>query len=131
MTNNKRTLYVGGLADEVDVSMLKIAFAPFGDIVDVNLPLDYQSQKHRGFAFVEYQLPEDAADAIDNMDNGEILSKTIRVSIAKPLRMKDNTSRPIWSEDEYLQERQKAEFEQNKNKVDDVDINYKESRSET
>lgn len=99
---NKKTLYVGGLADDIDVNMLKSAFLPFGDIVDVNLPMDHSSRKHKGFAFIEFQLPEDAADAIDNMDNGEILGKTIRVNIAKPQRYKDMGNRPIWADDNYL-----------------------------
>jgi len=109
MANNKRTLYVGGLAEEIDINLLKSAFSPFGDIIDINLPIEYPSKKHRGFAFVEFQLPEDAADAIDNMDNGEILGKTIRVNIAKPTRFKENTNRPVWADDEYLRKVESGE----------------------
>lgn len=57
----------GGLADEVTEEVLRSAFIPFGDIVDVQIPLDYETEKHRGFAFIEFELPEDAAGAIDNM----------------------------------------------------------------
>lgn len=102
MSATKKTLYVGGLSEDVDVNILKSAFLPFGDVVDVNLPIDYSTQKHKGFAFIEFQSPEDAADAIDNMDNNEILGKTIRVNIAKPMRNKENATRPIWADDEYL-----------------------------
>lgn len=107
---SKKTLYVGGLAENVDASILKSAFSPFGDIIDVSIPLDYTTQKHKGFAFIEFQLPEDALDAIDNMDNGEILGKTIRVNIAKPMRFKESATRPIWADDEYLR---KVEAESN------------------
>jgi len=31
------------------------------------MPADYESQRHRGFAFIEYEQSEDAAAAIDNM----------------------------------------------------------------
>ena len=31
------------------------------------MPLDYESEKHRGFAFIEFEAAEDAASAIDNM----------------------------------------------------------------
>ncbi|KAK2723572.1 hypothetical protein QYM36_002051 [Artemia franciscana] len=58
---------MGGLAEEVDDSVLRAAFIPFGDIVDIQLPLDYETQAHRGFAFLEYENAEDAASAIDNM----------------------------------------------------------------
>lgn len=66
-SNNKRTIYVGGLAEEVDEKTLNAAFIPFGDVVDIQIPLDYETEKHRGFAFIEYENAEDAAAAIDNM----------------------------------------------------------------
>lgn len=65
--NSKRTIYVGGLAEEVDEKVLNAAFVPFGDLVDVQIPLDYESEKHRGFAFIEFENAEDATAAIDNM----------------------------------------------------------------
>ena len=37
---NKRVLYVGGLEDEVTADVVRAAFIPFGDIADVNLPVD-------------------------------------------------------------------------------------------
>lgn len=67
MSSDKRTIYVGGLVDEVTEKLLNDAFIPFGDIADVQMPVDYESQKHRGFAFIEYECAEDAAAAIDNM----------------------------------------------------------------
>jgi peptidyl-prolyl isomerase E (cyclophilin E) len=36
----RRTLYVGGLAEEVDIKTLTAAFLPFGEIVDVQIPMD-------------------------------------------------------------------------------------------
>lgn len=65
--NSKRTIYVGGLAEEVNEKVLNAAFVPFGDLVDVQIPLDYETEKHRGFAFIEFENAEDAAAAIDNM----------------------------------------------------------------
>lgn len=51
----------------MDEKILHAAFIPFGEIIDVQIPLDYESEKHRGFAFIEFEAAEDAADAIDNM----------------------------------------------------------------
>lgn len=36
----RRTLYVGGLAEQVDVKTLTAAFIPFGEINDVQIPMD-------------------------------------------------------------------------------------------
>lgn len=51
----------------MDDKVLSAAFIPFGEIVDIQIPLDYESEKHRGFAFIEYEAAEDASAAIDNM----------------------------------------------------------------
>lgn len=67
LINIDHLLFLGGLAEEVDEKVLHAAFIPFGDVVDVQIPLDYETEKHRGFAFVEFESAEDAAAAIDNM----------------------------------------------------------------
>lgn len=36
-------LFPGGLAEEVDEKILHSAFLPFGDITDINIPLDYET----------------------------------------------------------------------------------------
>lgn len=99
---NKRMVYVGGLAEDVDEKVLHAAFIPFGDITDVQIPMDYSNQKHRGFGFVEFELAEDAAAAIDNMNESELFGRTIRVNIAKPMKIKEGYSRAVWSEDSWL-----------------------------
>lgn len=101
--NSKRTIYVGGLAEEVDEKVLNAAFIPFGDLVDVQIPLDYETEKHRGFAFIEFENAEDAAAAIDNMNDSELFGRTIRVNIAAPQRIKEGSTRPVWSDDSWLQ----------------------------
>ncbi|XP_072401322.1 peptidyl-prolyl cis-trans isomerase E [Diabrotica undecimpunctata] len=103
-SSNKRTVYVGGLAEEVDEQVLNAAFIPFGDIIDVQIPLDYESEKHRGFAFIEFESAEDAGAAIDNMNDSELFGRTIRVNLAKPQRIKEGSTRPVWSEDTWLQQ---------------------------
>ncbi|XP_077288563.1 peptidyl-prolyl cis-trans isomerase E-like [Arctopsyche grandis] len=99
----KRTVFVGGLAEEADEKVLHAAFIPFGDLVDIQIPLDYESEKHRGFAFIEFESAEDAAAAIDNMNDSELFGRTIRVNIATPQRIKEGSTRPVWSEDSWLQ----------------------------
>ena len=50
--NRKRTVYVGGFSNEVDEKMLNVAFIPFGDIVAVSIPKNYETNEHRGFGYV-------------------------------------------------------------------------------
>ena len=35
--------------------MVRAAFLPFGELTDINMPLDASSSKHRGFCFVQYE----------------------------------------------------------------------------
>ena len=65
--DRKRTLYVGGLDDKVDIAILTAAFLPFGEIKDVQIPLDHATQTVRGFGFVQFEEIEDAMAAVDNM----------------------------------------------------------------
>lgn len=39
MSNEKRTVYAGGLAEEVTEKLLHDAFIPFGDIVEIQMPM--------------------------------------------------------------------------------------------
>jgi len=101
-SNTKKTIYCGGLAEEVDEKVVIAAFIPFGDLVDVQIPLDYETEKHRGFAFIEFELQEDAQAAIENMHDSELYGRTLRVNLAKPMSRRENSSRPIWDNDEWL-----------------------------
>ncbi|XP_013077582.1 peptidyl-prolyl cis-trans isomerase-like isoform X2 [Biomphalaria glabrata] len=67
------------------------------------MPLDYETEKHRGFGFVEFESAEDAAHAIDNMNESELFGRTIRVNLAKPMKLKEGASRAVWSDDTWLQ----------------------------
>lgn len=93
--NDKRTLYVGGLEESVTEATLRAAFVPFGEVTEVNLPMDASSSKHKGFAFVQYDDKADAADAMDNMHNAELFGRVLRVNLAKPESIKGG-HRPVW-----------------------------------
>mmetsp|Transcript_66478 Transcript_66478/g.110545 ORF Transcript_66478/g.110545 Transcript_66478/m.110545 type:complete len:120 (-) Transcript_66478:87-446(-) len=106
--NDKRTLYVGGLEESVTEDLLRAAFVPFGEIIDVNMPLDTSSQKHRGFAFVQFDERGDASDAMDNMNGAELYGRVLRVNIAKPDAASRGSHRPVWETqaDQFFQEPQ-------------------------
>jgi peptidyl-prolyl isomerase E (cyclophilin E) len=100
----KRTLFVGGLSESVSVAQLTAAFIPFGDLVDVQLPLDNKTKTHRGFAFVEYAERDDALAALDNMHGAELFGRALKVSVAKPNALPKN--RAVWDDDAALAEMQ-------------------------
>eukprot|EP00906_Rhabdomonas_costata_P004090 RCo006123 len=81
---DKRTLYVGGLDEQVNEGILRAAFIPFGEIVGVQIPVVQLDQKTRGFGFVEFELVEDAAAAIENMNGAELYGRVLKVNLARP-----------------------------------------------
>lgn len=101
---SKRMLYVGGIAEEVTIDIIKAAFLPFGKIRDINIPMDHESETHRGFAFVDFDSAEDAAAAIDNMHESELYGRTLRCNIAKPNRVKEGSGRAVWHDENWLRE---------------------------
>eukprot|EP00038_Savillea_parva_P017615 m.21166 g.21166 ORF g.21166 m.21166 type:complete len:335 (-) comp3865_c0_seq1:130-1134(-) len=105
---NKRMLYVGGLADEVTAQTVRAAFIPFGEIVDVQLPLDFETQAHRGFAFVDFESADDATAAIDNMNESELFGRTLKVNHAKPMSTASGRSRAIWEDEDWLRRHTEA-----------------------
>lgn len=71
----------------MDDKILADTFLPFGEIVDVTLPkpeLPSSTDPHRGFGYVEFEIPGDAKEAIDNMDQSELFGRVIKVAAAKP-----------------------------------------------
>lgn len=88
----KATVYVGGLAPVVTLANLHDAFIPFGEIADISLPKNENpnsTDRHRGFAYVEFEDVEDAKEAIDNMDQAELFGRVIKVNPAKAPKRAD------------------------------------------
>ncbi|KAI9314671.1 cyclophilin-type peptidyl-prolyl cis-trans isomerase [Zopfochytrium polystomum] len=106
MSAEKSTVYVGGLDDAVTTEILHAAFIPFGDIVEIQLPPDAESKenRHRGFAFIEFELAQDASAAVENMHLSELYGKVIKVNLAKPMKMRDGSFKPIWADEAWLKE---------------------------
>ncbi|KAJ8676794.1 hypothetical protein QAD02_012581 [Eretmocerus hayati] len=94
----------GGLAEEVDEKIPDAAFIPFGEIVAVQIPLHYEPEKHRGFAFIEFGMAEDAAAAIDNMVSFGTVEREVKVNIAKLQNIEEGPSKLVWTDDIWLQE---------------------------
>lgn len=111
-TKSKKTVFVGGIGDDVDEGVIYHNFSTFGDIIEVQLPPatinpnQHTDAKHRGFAFVTYGSSADAQDAIDNMDLNEMLGRVIKVNLARPMKgpVQLGGNRAVWESEEWLQQ---------------------------
>jgi len=75
-------LYVGGLSWDTDDAQLRAAFEPHGALEDVKVITDRDSGRSRGFGFVTYVNPEDAAKAIEAMDGAMLDGRSLKVNEA-------------------------------------------------
>lgn len=106
----KATVYVGGLAPVATSTHVYDAFIPFGEIVDVQVPKNDKpdaADPHRGFAYVEFEDPDDAKEAIDNMDQAEFFGRILKVSASKPPKSAEgglNSRKAIWEQESWLAE---------------------------
>jgi hypothetical protein len=70
---------VGSINFEIKEDTIKQAFIPFGPIKSVNLSWDPITNKHKGFAFIEYDIPEAAQLALEQMNGVMIGGRNIKV----------------------------------------------------
>ncbi|KZT67739.1 RNA-binding domain-containing protein [Daedalea quercina L-15889] len=111
-TKTKKTIFVGGIGDDVDETVLIETFSAFGDVIEVQIPpaptnpSHPDEVKHRGFAFVTFASTADAQDAIDNMDLNELKGRVLKVNLARQVKapVQGAGNRAIWESEEWLQQ---------------------------
>ncbi|KAL7081000.1 hypothetical protein ACP275_14G012600 [Erythranthe tilingii] len=74
---------------------LRAPFEKYGQIKDVYLPKNYHTGEPRGFGFVKYRYPEDAAEAKSHLDRSVIGGREIRIVFAEENRKSPHEMRRI------------------------------------
>ena len=77
-------MYVGNLpfkATDVDIREL---FSQFGAVTDVFLPIDRESGRPRGFAFVTMDTPEAMTAAIEGLNGKDFGGRNLAINEARP-----------------------------------------------
>ncbi|CAI5672858.1 unnamed protein product [Oreochromis niloticus] len=72
-------VYVGSIYYELGEDTIRQAFAPFGPIKSIDMSWDSVTMKHKGFAFVEYDVPEAAQLALEQMNSVMLGGRNIKV----------------------------------------------------
>jgi len=78
------TIYVGNLSFQAEQEDLLDLFSQYGEVAKCSLPLDRETGRKRGFAFVEMASDADEQKAIDDLQNVEWMGRMIRVNKATP-----------------------------------------------
>ncbi len=88
MTNK---IYVGNLAYTINDEELKTIFAAYGSVLSAQVIVDRDTQRSKGFGFVEMETSENADAAIKKLNGSEIQGRALTVNLARP---KENNRRP-------------------------------------
>ncbi len=77
-------IYVGNLKYEVKESDLQNLFSEYGEVNNVKVVKDRESNRSKGFGFVTMNDTEEAEAAIKAINGKDLLGRAITVNAARP-----------------------------------------------
>ena len=78
------TIYVGNLSYRATEEDLRTVFAEYGAIKRIVLPMDRETGRMRGFAFVDMDEDAQEESAIAELDGATVEGRNIKVMEARP-----------------------------------------------
>lgn len=77
-------MYVGNLPFKASEADLRDLFSQYGGVTDVFLPMDRESGRPRGFAFVSMDTPEAMTAAINGLNGQDFGGRALTINEARP-----------------------------------------------
>lgn len=79
-----KKLYVGNLSFRTTSSDLDQLFSQYGSVISAQVLEDRETQRSRGFGFVEMESDEQALAAVESLHDREFQGRRLTVNEAKP-----------------------------------------------
>ena len=79
-----KKLFVGNLPFSMADADLNSIFSAYGAVTSANVVIDKFSKRSKGFGFVEFENEDDAAKAMEALNNSEQMGRNIAVKEALP-----------------------------------------------
>lgn len=83
-------IFVGSLAYTATDDDLSAFFAGSGTVVSAKVIMDRESNRSKGFGFVEMSSDEEAKAAIDSLNGKELNGRAVALSEARPQAPREN-----------------------------------------
>lgn len=77
-------LFVGSLPWAVDDAQLQQLFADFGQVLSAKVIVDRDTNRSKGYGFVEFENDDEAKVAIDKLNGSDVQGRAIVVNEARP-----------------------------------------------
>lgn len=84
MGNKKGRVIVRNLVFTLGKKQIQKLFQPFGEIVEINLPMNNTNNENKGFAFVQFKTRKEALKAISKLNGTTFKSRVIAVDLSVP-----------------------------------------------
>ncbi|KAI3818483.1 hypothetical protein L1987_12291 [Smallanthus sonchifolius] len=95
-------VFIGGLPRDVVEEDLSELCEPFGDIVEVRLVRNRDTNESKGFAFVAFRTKDVAQKAIEELHNKEFKGRTLRCSLSESkYRLFIGNLPKNWTDDDF------------------------------
>lgn len=79
-----QNLFIGSLAYATTDDSLKAFFETIGEVKSARVVMDRESNRSKGFGFVEYADEANNNKAVDQLNGKELDGRPINVSLARP-----------------------------------------------
>lgn len=86
-------IYVGNLGYSIENAMLSDKFSAYGTVESAKVIMDRDTNRSKGFGFVEMSSMVEAANAISALNGMDFGGRQMNVSEAKPMVPREYTSR--------------------------------------
>ena len=87
-------IYVGNLPYSVRDQDLMTLFSEYGTVSSAKVIIDRETDRSKGFGFVEMANNAEAEEAIKSMNGRNLSGRTIRVNQAEERKPRDNAGGP-------------------------------------
>jgi RNA recognition motif-containing protein len=87
-------IYIGNLNYRLRTEELKAAFDPYGEVVGAKIVRDKETNRSKGFGFIEMANDSDGTKAIEALNGTDLSGRNMIVSEAKPRENDGNSSTP-------------------------------------
>ncbi len=78
------SIFVGNLPFRAEREDILELFTPFGEVMNCSLPLERDTGRKRGFAFVEMADESIESSAIEGLQGAELMGRPLRINKAEP-----------------------------------------------
>lgn len=95
-------IYIGNLNYRLRTEELKAVFEPYGEVIGAKIVRDKETNRSKGFGFIEMANEEDGRKALAALNETELGGRKMIVNEAKPREINGNTDAPVANNSENV-----------------------------